>query len=64
MIGSRTKRDLIYKELMERGFLEDELRQVHCPIGTAILAESPEELGISIVGEMIKVRAERARQGS
>ncbi len=61
MIGSRTKRELIYKELMERGFSEDELRKVNCPIGTAILAETPEELGISIVGELIKVRAERGK---
>lgn len=59
MIGSRIKRDLIYKELMEHGFLADELAQVHCPIGTAIGAETPEELGISIVGELIKVRAEK-----
>ena len=61
MIGSKTKRDLIYKELMERGFSEDELKKVYCPIGTSILAETPEELGISIVGELIKVRAERGR---
>ena len=28
-----------------------------CPIGTAIGAETPEELAVSIVGELIKVRA-------
>jgi len=61
MIGSRTKRELIYRELMERGFSEDELRRVYCPIGTPIQAETPEELGISIVGELIKVRAERGK---
>jgi xanthine dehydrogenase accessory factor len=62
MIGSRSKRELIYKELMERGFSEEELRKVYCPIGTSILAETPEELGISIVGELIKVRAEKGKQ--
>ncbi len=59
MIGSRIKRDLIYKELISRGFTQDELARVYSPIGTAILAETPEELGISIVGELIKVRAEK-----
>lgn len=59
MIGSRTKRDLIYKELIERGFSFEELSHVYCPIGTAIRAETPEELGISIVGELVKVRAEK-----
>ncbi len=62
MIGSRTKRDLIYKELMEQGFTADELAQVRCPIGTAIGAESPEELGISIVGELIRERADRIKR--
>lgn len=59
MIGSRIKRELTYKDLMEHGFTKDELSRVYSPIGTAILAETPEELGISIVGELIKVRAER-----
>jgi xanthine dehydrogenase accessory factor len=61
MIGSRTKRDLIYKELSENGFSQDELAHVYCPIGTAIGAETPEELGISIVGELVKVRAEKSK---
>lgn len=61
MIGSRTKRELIYGELMERGFSKEELHCVYCPIGTSILAETPEELGISIVGELIKVRAEKSK---
>jgi xanthine dehydrogenase accessory factor len=61
MIGSRNKRDLVYQELMTRGFAEEELRRVYCPIGTAILAETPEELGISIVGELVRVRAERSK---
>ncbi|NMB54033.1 MAG: XdhC family protein [Leptolinea sp.] len=61
MIGSRTKRDLIYKELTKRGFCMDELNRVYCPIGIAIGAETPEELGISIVGELVKVRAERQK---
>jgi xanthine dehydrogenase accessory factor len=61
MIGSRSKRELVYQELLQRGFSKEELRRVHSPIGTAILAETPEELGISIVGELIKVRAEKSK---
>lgn len=61
MIGSRIKRDLIYKEMIDRGFKQEELTRVYCPIGTAIGAETPEELGISIVGELVKVRAEKNR---
>jgi len=59
MIGSRRKRDLLYKEIIEHGFTKEELTRVYCPIGTDIGAETPEELAISIVGELIKVRAEK-----
>jgi xanthine dehydrogenase accessory factor len=59
MIGSRTKRDKIYQSLREEGFTEQDLRRVYSPIGTNIGAETPEELAVSIVGELIQVRAER-----
>jgi xanthine dehydrogenase accessory factor len=57
MIGSRTKRDLTYDEMVAVGFTREELSRVFCPIGTAIGAETPEELAVSIIGELIKVRA-------
>ncbi len=59
MIGSRTKRDLLYKEMEEHGFEKEELACVFCPIGTDIGAETPEELAISIVGELVKARSEK-----
>jgi xanthine dehydrogenase accessory factor len=59
MIGSRKKRDKIYGELLNAGFTEQDLGRVHSPIGTAIGAETPEEIGISIVGELIEARARR-----
>jgi xanthine dehydrogenase accessory factor len=60
MIGSRNKRELIYEEMVSHGFTREELSRVYCPIGTAIGAETPEELAVSIVGELIKVRAEKS----
>lgn len=59
MIGSRRKRDLIYKEAMEHGFTKEELAGVFSPIGTDIGAETPEEIAVSIVGELIKIRSEK-----
>lgn len=59
MIGSKRKRDLIYKDLIENeGISSQSLKTVHCPIGLEILAETPEEIAISIVAELIKARAE------
>lgn len=59
MIGSRHKRDRIFRELESLGFTAEDLARVHAPIGTDIGAETPEEIGISIVGELIQARSER-----
>ncbi len=56
MIGSRRKRDAIYKRLRNEGFGEDELKRVHSPIGLNIGAETPAEIAVSIVAEMIEVK--------
>lgn len=58
MIGSRRKRDLIYGSLMAEGVAAEDLHRVHCPIGVAIGAETPEEIAVSIVAELIQVRAQ------
>jgi len=59
MIGSTRKRDIIYGALVTEGFMEDDLRRVHSPIGIAIDAGTPEEIAVSIVAELIKERAKR-----
>lgn len=57
MIGSRRKRDLIYQSLLEQGFTQQDFDRVHAPIGVAIDAETPEEIAVSIVAELIQARA-------
>ncbi|MEW6439398.1 MAG: XdhC family aldehyde oxidoreductase maturation factor [bacterium] len=58
MIGSRRKRDAIYEALMrQEGFGREELERVHCPVGLSIGAESPDEIAVSIVAELILARA-------
>ena len=60
MIGSLRKRQIIYKSLAEEGVSEQTLRQVHSPIGLDIGAETPEEIAVSIVAELIQARLNRA----
>ncbi|MDR3561567.1 MAG: XdhC family protein [Negativicutes bacterium] len=62
MIGSRRKRDKVYAALAEQGYGQRDFDRVYSPIGTNIGAETPEELAVSIVGELIKVRAERENE--
>ncbi|SMP65130.1 xanthine dehydrogenase accessory factor [Desulfonatronum zhilinae] len=57
MIGSRRKRDAIYAALRGQGFRQDDLSGVHCPIGLDINAQTPAEIALSIVAELVKIRA-------
>ena len=61
MIGSRHKREVIFKALREEGFSEDLIRSVHAPIGLDINAETPEEIAVSITAELIQVRGQGMR---
>ncbi len=58
MIGSRKKRDSIYKRLLNNGYTKDDLERVHAPIGIPIGDETPEEIAVSIAAQLIKVRSE------
>jgi len=57
MIGSRRKRDHIFNALLKQGFTESDLKRVHSPIGLDIGAETPEEIALSIVAELVHARA-------
>jgi xanthine dehydrogenase accessory factor len=60
MIASRRKRDIVYRNLIESGYSEQDLARIHSPIGLDIGAETPEEIAVSIVSELIAVRAGRS----
>lgn len=54
MMASTRKREIIYKNLCGKGITEQELERVHSPIGLDIDAETPEEIAVSIVAELIQ----------
>lgn len=57
MIGSTRKRDAIYESLKGQGFAQADLDRVFCPIGLAIAAQTPEEIAVSIVAQLVAFRA-------
>jgi xanthine dehydrogenase accessory factor len=61
MIGSRRKREVIFKKLREWGVSDSDIARVHSPIGLDIGAETPEEIAVSIVAELIAFRATKVR---
>jgi xanthine dehydrogenase accessory factor len=50
---------MVYQGLLNEGFTQEDINRVHCPIGLNIGGETPEEIAVSIVAELIKVRSER-----
>jgi xanthine dehydrogenase accessory factor len=56
MIGSRRKIALMWKEFETKGIPREALEAVHAPIGLDIGADSPEEIAVSLVAELIQVR--------
>ncbi|MCX8118964.1 MAG: XdhC family protein [Desulfobacterota bacterium] len=59
MIGSRKKIATLYKKLSEEGIPESMFNKVHAPIGLDIGSETPEEIAISIVAQLIQERRKR-----
>ncbi len=56
VIGSRRKSALFRERLLAKGHPPALVAALHCPMGVAINAQTPEEIAISICGELIAVR--------
>ncbi len=56
MIGSRRKVKIVLDHMRKAGFAEEAVAGVHAPIGLSIHAETPQEIAVSIVAELIAVR--------
>ena len=57
LIGSRRRWALTIKELKEqRGLTDKQLSRVHAPIGLELNAETPKEIAVSIMSEIIMIR--------
>jgi xanthine dehydrogenase accessory factor len=55
-MGSKKKIETIFRNLKKQGVSGNFLNSVHAPIGVRIKAETPEEIAVSIAGEIIKIK--------
>lgn len=62
VIGSRSKIAHVSAQMRGLGFTDEDLARVKTPIGLDIKAETPAEIAVSIVAELIMVRAVRNTQ--
>jgi xanthine dehydrogenase accessory factor len=56
MIGSRRRTTTIREHLRREGAAAEFLRRVHAPIGLDIGAQTPEEIALAILAEIVLVR--------
>lgn len=61
LIGSRRRVGFVMETLQAQGITQDRLSMLFTPIGLPIGAESPEEIAISIVAELVCVRKKGAK---
>ena len=63
LMGSKRKTILIYEDLVRMGLDEERLREIRSPIGLDIHARTPEEIAVSIIGEILMFRLGGHRPG-
>jgi xanthine dehydrogenase accessory factor len=62
LIGSKRKKLVIFEELRrEDGATEEDLARIRCPIGLPLGGETPEEIAVSIVAELLQMRHKTAK---
>jgi xanthine dehydrogenase accessory factor len=60
MIGSKSKVAQTFANLKEKGFTDDQIAQCHAPIGLKISSQTPYEIAVSILAELISIRNKKA----
>ena len=56
MIGSRRRWELTQRNLIDAGISKELLARVHSPIGLELNAETPKEIAVSIMAEILMLR--------
>lgn len=54
MIGSRTKTNIAFRTMKEEGFTDKDLEKVHAPIGLKTGGDTPFEVAVSIMAQIIQ----------
>ena len=64
MMGSKSRTAGVAEGLIEDGYREDAVAAIHMPIGLSIGAQTPQEIAVSVLAELIQVRYRSGAAGS
>ena len=56
LVGSRRKIKIIVESLLQSGHPPERFRNLYAPIGLPVGAETPEEIAVAVIGELIALR--------
>ena len=56
MVGSHTKIDSIFSQLRQKGYTNAQLSRVHTPIGLDLGGETPAEIAVAIMAQIIAIQ--------
>lgn len=56
VLGSKAKIKLMFNDLIKEGYKHERLDEIYAPIGLSINSQTPNEIAVSIVAEIIKVK--------
>lgn len=56
LLASRRKVQLFLRQLREKGVAEEHIARLHAPVGYNIGAETPQEIAISVLAEILQVK--------
>lgn len=59
MMGSKKRAVIVKKDLEESGFSQENISGLHSPIGLEIGGQTPEEIALSVISEIVKCKNER-----
>ena len=59
LFGSKKKVKTVFSNLKANGITQEALDKVHAPIGLPIATETPEEIAVSIMSEIIDAKRQK-----
>lgn len=63
MMGSRGRTELVRQRMAQKGFDPERIAAIHAPIGLDIGAQTPEEIALSIMAQVVSVYRKSQRGG-